>query len=328
MEHSKFLEDLRTSTLLRDCRAWLHSRPSPRYFPSSWPDTAPLSLLAFDATGKSLPRWRLAMAQEAARGTLLRLLFLCGNFSFSFLMFADWCRTEFIWAPHWVISVPNIWHFNLWRSMIFTQIRPRVCIRDTPVNARTWSHLGANTDIPLHQEGSHEFALSRVSTRQSWVRFQRTSCWVWLCVTTKDSRSRRLLCFLLLRCVFLATYHLDGRMDLSVETAMDSNRRHVPESISSRVTTGGWGIQTWPPVRTIYKRVPTLQTQQNHGGAGAMTSRSNRRKPWDTSSAPKIFAASSWRTWRTNLEALRNSGYFGLLGKSEAPLPHQKRVCN
>ena len=31
---------------------------------------------------------------------------------------------------------------------------------------------------------------------------------------------------------FLATYHLDGRMDLSVETVLDSNRRHVPESIS------------------------------------------------------------------------------------------------
>ena len=29
-----------------------------------------LSLLSFDATRKSLPRWRLALAQEAARGTL------------------------------------------------------------------------------------------------------------------------------------------------------------------------------------------------------------------------------------------------------------------
>ena len=39
------------------------SRPSPRSSPSSWPDTAPFSLLSFDATGKSLPRWRLSLAQ-------------------------------------------------------------------------------------------------------------------------------------------------------------------------------------------------------------------------------------------------------------------------
>ena len=56
--------------------------------------------------------------------------------------------------------------------MAFTQICPRVCVRDTRVNARTGPPLGAYTDIPLHQEGSHEFALSRVSTRQSRERFQ------------------------------------------------------------------------------------------------------------------------------------------------------------
>ena len=33
-----------------------------------------LWLLSFNATGKSLPRWRLAIAQEAARGTLLRTI--------------------------------------------------------------------------------------------------------------------------------------------------------------------------------------------------------------------------------------------------------------
>ena len=36
----------------------------PRFFPSSWPDCA-LSLPCFDVTGKSLPRWRRALSQEA-----------------------------------------------------------------------------------------------------------------------------------------------------------------------------------------------------------------------------------------------------------------------
>ena len=45
------------------------SRPSSRYIPSSWPGTAPFTLLPSDATGKSLLRWRLALAQEAVRGT-------------------------------------------------------------------------------------------------------------------------------------------------------------------------------------------------------------------------------------------------------------------
>ena len=61
--------------------AWLHSRPS-RSLPSSWPGTAPFSLLSFAATGNSLPRWRLALAQEAASGTFLRSLFHCGIVSF------------------------------------------------------------------------------------------------------------------------------------------------------------------------------------------------------------------------------------------------------
>ena len=45
-------------------------------FPSSWAGTAPFTLLSFDATGKSFRRWRLAPAQEAARGTPLRSLFV------------------------------------------------------------------------------------------------------------------------------------------------------------------------------------------------------------------------------------------------------------
>ena len=32
------------------------------------------------------------------------------------------------------------------------------------------------------------------------------------------------------------------------------------------------------PVRTIYRRVPTQQNQQNHGGPGAMTPLTNRRR--------------------------------------------------
>ena len=60
------------------------SRPSSPSFPYSWPGTAPFSLLSFDVTGKILPRWRLAIAQEAARGTCPR---------FRFAMFADCCHT-------------------------------------------------------------------------------------------------------------------------------------------------------------------------------------------------------------------------------------------
>ena len=52
------------------------------FFPYLWLDTAPFTLLSCDATGKSLTRWRLALAQEAARGTFLLSRFLCGIFSF------------------------------------------------------------------------------------------------------------------------------------------------------------------------------------------------------------------------------------------------------
>ena len=45
------------------------SRPSPRSFPSSWPGSAPFTLLPSDATGKSLPRWMLALTREAVRGS-------------------------------------------------------------------------------------------------------------------------------------------------------------------------------------------------------------------------------------------------------------------
>ena len=38
-------------------------------FPSSRPGTASFRVLPFDATGKSLPRCRLALAQEAVRGS-------------------------------------------------------------------------------------------------------------------------------------------------------------------------------------------------------------------------------------------------------------------
>ena len=48
-------------------------------FPSSWPDTAPFSLLSFDATGKPLTRWRLALAQESH----------AWNFSSSSFLFDD-----------------------------------------------------------------------------------------------------------------------------------------------------------------------------------------------------------------------------------------------
>ena len=37
-------------------------------FPSSWSGTASSTLMPFDATGKSLPRWRLALPLEAKRG--------------------------------------------------------------------------------------------------------------------------------------------------------------------------------------------------------------------------------------------------------------------
>ena len=40
----------------------------PPSFPSSRPGTASFTLLPFDATGKPLTRWRLALAQEAVRG--------------------------------------------------------------------------------------------------------------------------------------------------------------------------------------------------------------------------------------------------------------------
>ena len=52
------------------------------FFPSLWPGTASFKLLSFDATGKSLPPWRLALAQEAARGTFVfvfLLVFLDGG---------------------------------------------------------------------------------------------------------------------------------------------------------------------------------------------------------------------------------------------------------
>ena len=46
-------------------------------FPPLWPGTAFFTLLPFDATGKSSPRWRLALAQEAVRGIVsLRLSLL------------------------------------------------------------------------------------------------------------------------------------------------------------------------------------------------------------------------------------------------------------
>ena len=71
--------------------AWLHSGPSPRSFPSSWPGTAPFRSCLFDATGKPLTRWRLALAKEAARGTFLRPLSHC--VLFRFFIFADCYRT-------------------------------------------------------------------------------------------------------------------------------------------------------------------------------------------------------------------------------------------
>ena len=56
-----------TFFLLLVC-SWLPSRLSSRYFPSSWPGTAPFRSCLW-ATRKPLTRWRLAPAQEAARGT-------------------------------------------------------------------------------------------------------------------------------------------------------------------------------------------------------------------------------------------------------------------
>ena len=63
-----------------------------------------------------------------------------------------------------------------------------------------------------------------------------------------------------------------------------------------------------------------------------MTPPSNRGEalgPFKHLTSTKIFVASSWRHRRTNLEALRSSGFFGLFGeKAEEPLPLLKRVCN
>ena len=47
-----------------------------------------------------------------------------------------WIHTRPLWelskdSSLRVICVPIIWHFNLWRTMAFTQICPRVCFRDT-----------------------------------------------------------------------------------------------------------------------------------------------------------------------------------------------------
>ena len=49
---------------------WLHLVLRHPSFPSFWPGTASFTLLPFDATGKSSPRWTLALAQEAVRGKL------------------------------------------------------------------------------------------------------------------------------------------------------------------------------------------------------------------------------------------------------------------
>ena len=58
-------------------------------FPSFWPGTASFTLLPFDATGKSSPRWTLALAQEAVRGKLsLRpFLFPCSILASQFCVF-------------------------------------------------------------------------------------------------------------------------------------------------------------------------------------------------------------------------------------------------
>ena len=58
-------------------------------FPSSRPGTASFTLLPFDATGKSSPRWRLALAQEAVRGKLTPrpFFFPCGILACQFLCF-------------------------------------------------------------------------------------------------------------------------------------------------------------------------------------------------------------------------------------------------
>ena len=45
------------------------------------------------------------------------------------------------------------------------------------------------------------------------------------------------------------------------------------------------------PVRTTYRRVPTLQNHQNHVRPGSNDVTFKQEKPWDTSSAPK----SSWQ---------------------------------
>ena len=62
----------------------------------------------------------------------------------------------------------------------------------------------------------------------------------------------------------LATYHLDGRMDLSVETVLDSNRRHLPESI---FWSGNWLMmdQILTPSKTVTKQFPAPLIPQSDG---------------------------------------------------------------
>ena len=79
-----YMEDSTAFLPLLHLRLVAFSRPSPRSSPSSWPGTAPFTLLP---PGNLLPRWKVALAQEAVRGVSSRPLVPCGILASRFCLF-------------------------------------------------------------------------------------------------------------------------------------------------------------------------------------------------------------------------------------------------